>query len=170
MPDATKITNRMKRQSDAGIFSTGGVKSRRTNRARSGCQRAPESSIREDTICPRGIGAHIMKAAVFHSPNQPLTIEQVDIDDPQDHEVLVRTAASGVCHSDLHFVEGLYPLPGPAILGHEAAGVVEKARIARRRSEARTTSRGYRKTATRFVNSPISRPTRKKCCCMRTRW
>jgi len=67
-----------------------------------------------------------MKAAVFHSPNQPLTIEQVDIDDPQEHEVLVRTAASGVCHSDLHFVEGLYPLPGPAILGHEAAGVVEK--------------------------------------------
>jgi S-(hydroxymethyl)glutathione dehydrogenase / alcohol dehydrogenase len=67
-----------------------------------------------------------MKAAVFHAPNQPLTIEQVDIDDPQEHEVLVRTAASGVCHSDLHFVEGLYPLPGPAILGHEAAGVVEK--------------------------------------------
>ncbi len=49
-----------------------------------------------------------MKAAVFHGPNQPLTIEQVDIDEPQDHEVLVRTAASGVCHSDLHFVEGLY--------------------------------------------------------------
>src|SRR5271155_5504475 len=67
-----------------------------------------------------------MKAAVFHGPNQPLTIEQVDIDDPQEHEVLVRTAASGVCHSDLHFVDGLYPYPAPAILGHEAAGVVEK--------------------------------------------
>src|ERR1700756_5444537 len=67
-----------------------------------------------------------MKAAVLRGPHQPLTIEQVDIDDPQEHEVLVRTAASGVCHSDLHFVEGLYPLPGPAILGHEAAGVVEK--------------------------------------------
>ena len=67
-----------------------------------------------------------MKAAVFHGPNQPLTIEQVDIDDPQDREVLVRTAASGVCHSDLHFVEGLYPHPAPAILGHEAAGIVEK--------------------------------------------
>src|SRR5580693_189504 len=67
-----------------------------------------------------------MKAAVFHGPNQPLTIEQVDIDDPQEHEVLVRTAATGVCHSDLHFVEGLYPFPAPAILGHEAAGVVEK--------------------------------------------
>ncbi len=67
-----------------------------------------------------------MKAAIFHGPNQPLTIEQVDIDDPRDHEVLVRTAASGVCHSDLHFVDGLYPYPAPAILGHEAAGVVEK--------------------------------------------
>ena len=67
-----------------------------------------------------------MKAAIFHGPNQPLTIEQVDIDDPRDHEVLVRTAATGVCHSDLHFVDGLYPFPAPAILGHEAAGVVEK--------------------------------------------
>ena len=67
-----------------------------------------------------------MKAAIFHGPKQPLTIEQVDIDDPRDHEVLVRTAASGVCHSDLHFVDGLYPYPAPAILGHEAAGVVEK--------------------------------------------
>ena len=67
-----------------------------------------------------------MKAAVFQGPNQPLTIEEVEIDDPREHEVLVRTAATGVCHSDLHFVEGLYPFPGPAVLGHEAAGVVEK--------------------------------------------
>ncbi|MBV8774531.1 MAG: alcohol dehydrogenase, partial [Deltaproteobacteria bacterium] len=48
-----------------------------------------------------------MKAAVFHGPHQPLTIEQVEIDDLGEHEVLVRTAASGVCHSDLDFVEGL---------------------------------------------------------------
>jgi S-(hydroxymethyl)glutathione dehydrogenase / alcohol dehydrogenase len=67
-----------------------------------------------------------MKAAIFYGPNEPLNIEQVDIDEPREHEVLVRTAASGVCHSDLHFVEGLYPYPAPAILGHEAAGVVEK--------------------------------------------
>jgi S-(hydroxymethyl)glutathione dehydrogenase/alcohol dehydrogenase len=67
-----------------------------------------------------------MKAAVFYGPHQPLKIEPVDIDDPREHEVLVRTAATGVCHSDLHFVEGLYPHPAPAILGHEAAGVVEK--------------------------------------------
>jgi S-(hydroxymethyl)glutathione dehydrogenase/alcohol dehydrogenase len=39
--------------------------------------------------------------------------------------VLVRTVASGVCHSDLHFVDGYYQFPTPAILGHEAAGIVE---------------------------------------------
>ena len=66
-----------------------------------------------------------MKAALFHGPNQPLTIEQVEIDKPMAREVLVRTVASGVCHSDLHFVEGLYPARAPAILGHEAAGIVE---------------------------------------------
>src|SRR5438093_5699580 len=66
-----------------------------------------------------------MKAAVFHGPQQPLTIENVDIAKPIGREVLVRTVASGVCHSDLHFVDGYYPFPAPAILGHEAAGIVE---------------------------------------------
>jgi len=68
-----------------------------------------------------------MKAAVFHGPKQPLSIEDVEIDKPQDREVLVRTVASGVCHSDLHFVDGFYPYPAPAVLGHEAAGIVEEA-------------------------------------------
>ena len=66
-----------------------------------------------------------MKAAVFHGPKQPLTIEHVDIDQPLEREVLIRTVASGVCHSDLHFVDGFYPFPAPAVLGHEAAGIVE---------------------------------------------
>ena len=66
-----------------------------------------------------------MKAAVFHGPHQPLTIEDVDIAKPIGREVLVRTVASGVCHSDLHFVDGFYPFPTPAILGHEAAGIVD---------------------------------------------
>ena len=57
-----------------------------------------------------------MKAAMFHGPHQPLTIEDVDIDKPMGREVLVRTVGSGVCHSDLHFVDGLYPFPTPAIL------------------------------------------------------
>lgn len=67
-----------------------------------------------------------MRAAVFHGPNQPLKIEDVEIDEPREREVIVRTAAAGVCHSDLHFVDGACPWPEPAVLGHEAAGVVEK--------------------------------------------
>ena len=66
-----------------------------------------------------------MKAAIFHGAHQPLTIEEIDVDQPRGREVLVRTAASGVCHSDLHFVDGLYPGQAPSVLGHEAAGVVE---------------------------------------------
>jgi S-(hydroxymethyl)glutathione dehydrogenase/alcohol dehydrogenase len=67
-----------------------------------------------------------MKAAVFHGPKLPLSIEDVELDKPQDREVLIKTVASGVCHSDLHFVEGLYPYPAPAVLGHEAAGIIEE--------------------------------------------
>jgi S-(hydroxymethyl)glutathione dehydrogenase/alcohol dehydrogenase len=66
-----------------------------------------------------------MKAAVLHGPNQPLTIEDVQIDKPGSREVLIRTAVAGLCHSDLHFMEGKYPWPVPAVLGHESAGVVE---------------------------------------------
>jgi S-(hydroxymethyl)glutathione dehydrogenase/alcohol dehydrogenase len=66
-----------------------------------------------------------MKAAVLRQVGTPLSIEDVKISKPGPHEVLIRTAAAGVCHSDLHFVEGTYPHPLPAVLGHESAGVVE---------------------------------------------
>ena len=66
-----------------------------------------------------------MKAAVLHAPRQAMTIENVSIEKPGRREVLVRTAAAGLCHSDLHFIEGSYPTPVPAVLGHESAGVVE---------------------------------------------
>ena len=67
-----------------------------------------------------------MKAAILHGANEPLTVEEIDIIDPRPTEVLVRTAVSGVCHSDLHFVDGSWRIPTPVVLGHEAAGVVEK--------------------------------------------
>ena len=66
-----------------------------------------------------------MKAAVFTAPHQPLTIQEVQIDRPMPREVVVKTVASGVCHSDLHYVDGFYTMPTPAVLGHEAAGIVE---------------------------------------------
>jgi S-(hydroxymethyl)glutathione dehydrogenase/alcohol dehydrogenase len=66
-----------------------------------------------------------MKAAVLREVGQPLQIEDVSIGKPGPHEVLIRTKAAGVCHSDLHFIEGTYPHPLPAVLGHESAGIVE---------------------------------------------
>ena len=66
-----------------------------------------------------------MKAAVLRAVREPLVIEDVQTAAPGAREVLVRTAAAGVCHSDLHFRDGAYPYPLPAVLGHESAGVVE---------------------------------------------
>ena len=67
-----------------------------------------------------------MKAAIMHAPHTPLTIEEVSVAKPKRREVIVRTAFAGLCHSDLHFMEDLYPIPTPVILGHESAGVIEE--------------------------------------------
>ncbi len=65
-----------------------------------------------------------MKAAVLNSCPGQLEIEDISIDSPGPREVLIETKAAGLCHSDLHFMEGLYPHPCPTVLGHESAGVV----------------------------------------------
>lgn len=66
-----------------------------------------------------------MKAAVLFERGVPLSVEDISIDKPGANEVLIRVAATGVCHSDLHIAEGSFPAAIPAILGHETAGVVE---------------------------------------------
>jgi S-(hydroxymethyl)glutathione dehydrogenase/alcohol dehydrogenase len=66
-----------------------------------------------------------MKAAVLNAIPGQLDIEDVEIGEPGPREVLIRTSAAGLCHSDLHFMEGKYPFPCPAVLGHESAGIVE---------------------------------------------
>ena len=66
-----------------------------------------------------------MKAAVMRANNAPLEIEDVQIDDPGPGEVLLKTAASGICHSDLTVIEGGLPVPPPCIVGHEPAGIVQ---------------------------------------------
>ncbi len=66
-------------------------------------------------------------AAVLHEPATPVVVEEVELAPPREHEVLVRVAAAGVCHSDLHLAEGvLGPGRWPLVLGHEGAGVVEE--------------------------------------------
>ena len=66
-----------------------------------------------------------MKAAVMRAVGEPLSMEEIDVDRPGRREVLVRTVATGVCHSDLHVLDGSLPNPVPTVLGHEPAGVVE---------------------------------------------
>jgi S-(hydroxymethyl)glutathione dehydrogenase/alcohol dehydrogenase len=66
-----------------------------------------------------------MKAAVLHGPQTPLEMAELTIDEPRAGEALVRVVVAGVCHSDLHFIEGTYPGRYPMVLGHEVAGVVE---------------------------------------------
>jgi NDMA-dependent alcohol dehydrogenase len=70
--------------------------------------------------------AGTMKAAVFYEIGKPLKVENLKLDDPQANEVLVKLVATGVCHSDLHFMKGEMPAPTPVVPGHEGAGIVEK--------------------------------------------
>ncbi|MEK4423806.1 Zn-dependent alcohol dehydrogenase [Solibacillus sp. FSL K6-1523] len=66
-----------------------------------------------------------MQAAVMTEINKPLSILEVELAEPKHNEVLVKIAATGVCHSDLNAVEDK-TTPTPTILGHEGAGIVEK--------------------------------------------
>ena len=67
-----------------------------------------------------------IRAAVLHHPSRPVVVEEVELDPPKAHEVLVKVAAAGVCHSDVRYADGdLGTGRWPIVLGHEGAGVVE---------------------------------------------
>ena len=66
------------------------------------------------------------KAAVLWEVNTPWSVEEIDLDPPGPGEVLVKIAASGMCHSDEHLVTGDLPFAPPIIGGHEGAGVVQE--------------------------------------------
>ena len=65
------------------------------------------------------------QAAVLFEVKQPFRIETLTLDEPHDNEVLVKIAASGVCHSDYHLVSGATKHPMPVVPGHEGAGVIQ---------------------------------------------
>jgi S-(hydroxymethyl)glutathione dehydrogenase/alcohol dehydrogenase len=67
-----------------------------------------------------------VKAAVLREFNKPVSIETLELADPKANEVMVKVAAVGFCHSDLHVFYGEIPVPLPIVLGHETAGIVEK--------------------------------------------
>ena len=67
-----------------------------------------------------------MKAAVMRAAHQPLSIEDVHIDEPGPREVLVKTAACGVCHSDLHFIEGEKARFGGDFFGRSNSTILQR--------------------------------------------
>lgn len=66
-----------------------------------------------------------IRAAVLDLPGVASRVEELDLADPRAGEVRVRMLASGVCHSDLHVRDGEWDRPGPIVMGHEGAGVIE---------------------------------------------
>lgn len=68
----------------------------------------------------------MVKAACMFGFNEPLKVDTFTLKAPREDEVVVKVAASGVCHSDLSVLQSKLPIPPPCILGHEGAGVVEE--------------------------------------------
>lgn len=66
------------------------------------------------------------RAAVMHERHGRWSMETLEVQDPHPHEVLIRVVASGICQTDVHARDGFFPIPCPAVYGHEGAGVVER--------------------------------------------
>lgn len=64
------------------------------------------------------------KAAICREINQPVVVEEIEVESPRRGEVMIRLAACGVCHSDYSVTTGTIPFPPPVVLGHEGAGIV----------------------------------------------
>ncbi|KAM3328197.1 all-trans-retinol dehydrogenase [Capsicum galapagoense] len=69
-------------------------------------------------------GPSHMRAAVFWEPGKPLTFEDFHMPRPKANEILLKTKACGVCHSDLHVIKGELPFASPCVVGHEITGEV----------------------------------------------
>jgi S-(hydroxymethyl)glutathione dehydrogenase/alcohol dehydrogenase len=65
------------------------------------------------------------RAAVFHGPDRPLEVREIELDEPRPTDVLVRMTAVGICGTELHSIRGEWTRPTPSVLGHEGAGIVE---------------------------------------------
>jgi len=65
------------------------------------------------------------RAALLYAPHTPVQVEEIDIDEPKAGEVRIKVEAAGLCHTELHYLEGNMPFVPPMALGHESAGIVE---------------------------------------------
>src|ERR1700744_1973097 len=79
------------------------------------------------TLClPPGGCCMKTRAAVLRDVGKPFEIVELDLDEPKTGEVLIKFAASGLCHSDDHLRTGDIPVRYPIVGGHEGAGGVER--------------------------------------------
>jgi aryl-alcohol dehydrogenase len=76
---------------------------------------------------PESVSANAVTAAVVRKKGGPFAVEKLRLEGPRADEVLVRIVATGMCHTDMVARDQVYPVPQPIVLGHEGAGVVEKA-------------------------------------------
>ncbi|MFB3924762.1 MAG: NAD(P)-dependent alcohol dehydrogenase [Syntrophales bacterium] len=74
----------------------------------------------------RDVKAEKIQAAVLRGKGGPLRIESLEMEGLQDEEILVRIVASGICHTDISYIDGWNASDGPVVLGHEGAGIVER--------------------------------------------
>ncbi|KDP25741.1 hypothetical protein JCGZ_23962 [Jatropha curcas] len=89
----------------------------------------PSGGYHDNSMAIPKRGYHVssggfMRGVVFREPNKPLTIEEFHIPRPKASELLIKTKACGVCHSDLHVIKGELPFASPCALGHEITGEV----------------------------------------------
>ena len=89
-----------------------------------GAEKGPKGSGRMNLIFDRQ--DYEIRAAVLRRRGGPLKIESLEMEGPRDDEVLVRIVASGICHTDMDFVDAWTESDEPLVLGHEGAGVVER--------------------------------------------
>lgn len=88
----------------------------------------------KSVIRPSGVSSLICKAGVLHgfgaqrpyTESKPVSVEDVELEQPHSGEVLVRVAGAGICHSDLAVITGKRRIPMPLVLGHECSGTVEE--------------------------------------------
>ena len=64
-----------------------------------------------------------MRALLYDGTKTEL-VDSMEVRKPGPRDVIVEIVAAGFCHSDLSYMSGLYPVPSPAVCGHEAAGIV----------------------------------------------
>ncbi|KAG8481453.1 hypothetical protein CXB51_026297 [Gossypium anomalum] len=83
-----------------------------------------ESSLPSSSAAYHVSSGGYMRGTVFWEPDTPLTIEEFHMPRPKAGEVLIKTKACGVCHSDLHVIKGEIPFSSPCVIGHEVTGEI----------------------------------------------